>query len=223
MKYYFKFLGHNRQPCFGGDGQWPPQGEWTKTIPDLVPCESGYHLCRKQDFSSWCIASELWIVEADPVGMLEEPDKVVARSAKLVRQVTEWNGRNLRLFAADCAERALSHFESRYPNDSRPRQIIETARRYALGQASYEDLAAATGIIGWSSYASDADRKAVLSAIVTTDILAYSASYHASQYAASAISRYTVDRQEEEKAWQEDWQTNHLLTHYLNLNPEDFV
>jgi hypothetical protein len=51
--------------------------------------------------------------------------------------------RTLRLFACDCAERVLPLYEAEYPDDDRPRKAIETARRYADGQATEDELAAA--------------------------------------------------------------------------------
>jgi len=42
--------------------------------------------------------------------------------------------RDLALWAADCAEHVLPHFEQRHPEDSRPRQAIEAARAWARGE-----------------------------------------------------------------------------------------
>jgi hypothetical protein len=39
-----------------------------------------------------------------------------------------------RIFACDCAERALPIFERERPDDKRPREAIATARRFATGQ-----------------------------------------------------------------------------------------
>jgi len=47
-----------------------------------------------------------------------------------------------RLFACDCAERALPIFEKERPNDSRPREAIRLARLFAHGEAAQEQLAA---------------------------------------------------------------------------------
>src|SRR5579863_714630 len=47
------------------------------------------------------------------------------------------------LAACDCAELSLSIFEKRYPNDKRPRVAIETARKWANGEASIEEVRAA--------------------------------------------------------------------------------
>ena len=49
----------------------------------------------------------------------------------------------LRLFACDCAEHVLPIFEKKYPKDARPRECIAVARRYANGEASNEERAAA--------------------------------------------------------------------------------
>lgn len=54
----------------------------------------------------------------------------------------------LRLFACDCAERVLPAFERLYPDDQRPRKAIDTARLYAKGKASQEDLEAGSVAAG---------------------------------------------------------------------------
>jgi hypothetical protein len=54
----------------------------------------------------------------------------------------------LRLFACDCAEQVLPLFEREYPEDKRPRVAIETARRFANGEATQQELAAAWDAAG---------------------------------------------------------------------------
>ena len=51
--------------------------------------------------------------------------------------------REIRLFAADCAESVLHIYEDAHPDDDRPRKAIEAARRYANGEISEEELDAA--------------------------------------------------------------------------------
>ena len=51
--------------------------------------------------------------------------------------------RNLRLLACKWAERVLPIFEKAYPDDDRPRNAIAVSRRFANGDASKEELAAA--------------------------------------------------------------------------------
>lgn len=48
-----------------------------------------------------------------------------------------------RLFACDCAEQILPVFEQAFPQEKRPRLAIDTARRFALGEATKDELLAA--------------------------------------------------------------------------------
>src|ERR1019366_8912700 len=47
------------------------------------------------------------------------------------------------LAACDCAELSLSIFEKKYPNDKRPRAAIDTARKWATGESTIEELRSA--------------------------------------------------------------------------------
>jgi hypothetical protein len=49
----------------------------------------------------------------------------------------------IRLFVCYCAKYSLDIFERELPDDTRPRQAIETAERFARGQATDDELAAA--------------------------------------------------------------------------------
>lgn len=51
--------------------------------------------------------------------------------------------KEIRLFAADCAESVLHIFEKEHPNDDRPRKAIRAARDYANGFISSQELKAA--------------------------------------------------------------------------------
>jgi hypothetical protein len=75
--------------------------------------------------------------------MIEHHDKVVVRRARVTERIDAWNERTARLFAADCAERVLSLFESVYPGDDRPRAAIQAARDQAAGRIDAVALDAA--------------------------------------------------------------------------------
>ena len=49
----------------------------------------------------------------------------------------------IKLFARYCARYSLDLFERTYPDDKRPREAIETAERFARGEATNEELTAA--------------------------------------------------------------------------------
>lgn len=161
MKYY-KVLSRGRKACHGGTGTWPRTGTWLEVKGEIVPCEIGLHLCRQDDLVKW-LGEEIWEAEIHPKAeIVEDDDKVVVSKARLVRKVKAWNERTARLFAADCAEHVLHLFEDKYPEDKRPRQDIETARRCANGKATKEELAAARDA-AWAA-ARDAARAAAWAA-----------------------------------------------------------
>ena len=89
--------------------------------------------------------------------------------------------RALRLFACDCAERALPVFENGYPNDTRPREAIAVARTYAVGEATRVEL---------ETSRKAADAAAYAAAAYAAAAYADAAAYAAAAYAAAA---YDVD------------------------------
>ena len=144
---FYKFLNQDGTSCNGGhsawnlptqneDGTWTP-GEWMPAIEGaLVPCQNGYHLCEEKDLLQWLGPT---CYEAEYRGeRVDADDKSVVREARLLRRLN-WSNREARLFACDCAERVV-HLCG---DDPRPRAAIETARRYANGQATDEELVAA--------------------------------------------------------------------------------
>jgi len=85
----------------------------------------------------------LWALRAVPKG------EVLARD------------RLARLLACDYAERALPVWAAAYPDDLRPREAIAVARRFAAGQATREELAAAAqAAADAATAAADADERA---------------------------------------------------------------
>ena len=117
---------------------------------ELELCANGYHLAREKDLIGWLNAT---IYEAEPsTEMMEGDDKVVCRSVRLLRKMN-WNESVTRLFACDCAERALPIYERDYPKDKRPREAIRVARMFAQGKATNDELAAAWAAAGAAAWA----------------------------------------------------------------------
>lgn len=95
-----------------------------------------------------------------------------------------------RLFACDCAESVLHIYEKEFPDDKRPREAIEVARRFAIGKATRDELDAARDAAGdavWAaaSAAFSAASKAA-SAAVNAAASAAGAAASAARAAASA-------------------------------------
>jgi len=144
---YIKWLLPDGRPAHGGKGTWPlppttgPGASLSVTGP-LVPCENGLHLCRLSDAPQWIAEGAAPYLVQYRGELLAADDKVVVREARLIRPLV-WNDRVARLFAADCAERALS----RIPNaDPRSHAAVKAARMLARGQ-----LSDAAGAAAWSA------------------------------------------------------------------------
>ena len=217
MTRYFKVLSVDNRSCNGGspdlvwslptqneDGSWCP-GEWMPEVQgDLELCANGYHLARETDLLRWLNAS---IYEAEPSSeMIEGDGKVVCRSVRLLRK-TPWNQQTIVLFACDCAERVLPLFEREYPDDQRPRQAIETARKWAHGKATLEEVHAAAHAAAYAAAdaAADAATDAAYDAIYAAARAAYDAADAADAVDAAYDAIYAADAAEKE------WQQKRLM------------
>jgi len=152
MKYY-KVLGNGGVACNGGIGKWHLSkngnpGKWMPKIEKIEPCESGYHLCRREDLIFW-LNEEIYEAEGRGEFIVDE-EKVVFQEARLIKQVETWNERTARLFAADCAERVLPIFEKEFPNDARPRKAIQAARDFVNGKIDRKEMGLA-GAAAWAA------------------------------------------------------------------------
>ncbi|WP_155897833.1 putative immunity protein [Methanocorpusculum bavaricum] len=115
----------------------------------------------------------------------------------------------LAVWALDCAERVLSIFEEKYPNDPRPREALEAGRAWVRGEikvgeariAAFSSHAAARAAAG-DPPASFAAR-AVGHAAATSHTSGHA--IHAAEYAVKAVF---PEQREEERAWQ----YRHLLS-----------
>ncbi len=65
-----------------------------------------------------------------------------------LRFITKPADKEIRLLACDYAERVLPIFEKKYPRDNRLRQAIDISRKYANGEATSGELAAARDAAG---------------------------------------------------------------------------
>ena len=212
MSLYLKATRKGRIPSYRG-GQPIPYRTWTERVTDPVLCRSGWHACRWEDVPAH-LSEELWVCELDGT-VIEGDDKVVAERLRIVRKVN-LSDRDLRLFAADCAEAALHHFEDRYPDDDRPRLAIQAARDYANGLISRTKLSAARSA-AWSA----ADSAAWSAAWSAADSAAWSAARSAAWSAAWSAARSAADS----AAWSaaRSAQTDNLLVNYAHLDPADFA
>lgn len=156
MKYY-KVLGKGGISCNGGTGHWllplgNKPGLWMDKIDPIIPCQRGYHLCRKEDLIYW-INEEIYEAEGRGKYKRHDNNKDVFPEARLIRKLDNWNNRTIRLFAADCAEHVLHIFEEENPKDDRPRIVIQASRDFANGKISDVAMSAAMVAAGAAAWA----------------------------------------------------------------------
>jgi len=144
--YYKSIQSNNRgvysnfdfTPYLPHDGQ---PGEWLPKVDCLSICQSGWHYTDEDHIIEW-LGDRIFEVEVRGEDISDD-NKYAAQEMRLVRKCEGWNERTARLFACDCAEHVLPIFEKEYPDDKRPRQSIEISRRFANGEATQEEMAAA--------------------------------------------------------------------------------
>jgi hypothetical protein len=113
-------------PAASGSAAWVEAGPGP-----LVPCRNGLHACRFEDLAHW-IADELWEVELD-AEWIRAPDALVARRARLVRRIEQWDAPETRAqFSQACLARAAnSCASSAVPPASLAAQYLAQAKELA--------------------------------------------------------------------------------------------
>ena len=140
----YKVLNADGSAYHGGNGKWfLPKGRPGKWMPELKPdkleaCRYGYHLCRHDDLIQW-LGPVIFTAECRGE-RIDDMDKIVVQQARLILKLETWNDRTARLFACDCADRALALIDK---PDPRSTESVRVARLYAIGKATKEQLAAA--------------------------------------------------------------------------------
>ncbi len=140
----YKILKDN-QSCTAGSFDWTAYlphddqpGEWTPVIDKPVMCESGYHGTNARNIIKFIDGNQLWEVEAvDPVWN-DDGQKFNSKSMRLVRQIEAYNDKTLRLFACWCVRQVWDLL-----TDERSRNAVEVSEKFARGEATSEELAAA--------------------------------------------------------------------------------
>lgn len=149
---------------------------------------------------------------------MKKPKFSLARKDESMAELVEKaDHKTLAIWAIDCAEHVLPHFEEKYPEDHRPRKAIETLRAWIdtgvfkmdiIRKASLSAHAAAREV-GEDSAARSAARaagQAVAAAHVSTHAIG------AANYALQAIHRASSPSDADATVTKErDWQYQRLL------------
>jgi hypothetical protein len=186
---------------------WPPDGEWAPHVDGTVELrQRGYHYLPGMAVIGWLREGLLAEVESCP----EHEPKIeggLACSCGL-RVLHTWplDARVLRLFACDCAERALTRERER-GREPAPRswRAVEVARLFAEGKATRAELYAAAydyaayAAYDYAAYDYAAANAAAYAAYAAADAAANAAAAYAAADAAANAAAYA---REAEREWQ---------------------
>jgi hypothetical protein len=148
---------------------------------------------------------------------------IAHKDEQLLDLVKQTDHKTLGVWAVDCTERVLPYFEEKYPNDVRPKEALETQKRWiktgefhmaVIRKASLDSHAAAREV-GEDNSARSAARAAG-QAVATAHVSTHS--YGAAVYAQQAIFRATssIDAVQHERTWQ----YQHLISVRGSIKPE---
>ena len=145
-------------------------GKWHKTKGELKMCENGFHASEN-------IIDAMYYVPAEVLAKVEvrgksiiQHDKQCWEEMKIVKTY-KWTKKDSISLAIFAAELVLDNYGKQYPNDLRPRQAIEAAKKVlendtkenrikASSAASYAASAAYAASSAASTAASSADYEA---------------------------------------------------------------
>jgi hypothetical protein len=122
----FRFVKKN-MASESGNAKWKV-GEWKKHEGEVELCEAGFHMCESPLDSLDNIYGERWFTAEARGKVKKGKDKLVASEMRLMQEIP--SEKVCVEFAIACARRALPRFEKKYPNDSRPREAIESAEAW---------------------------------------------------------------------------------------------
>jgi hypothetical protein len=151
-----------------------------------------WEACYYDEFTDVADADEMllrWSGGRESMSVLEVMElDAVSVEDRLWVAIQALNKKDRRLFACDCAEHVLPIYEKHYPDDSRPREAIEVARRFARGKATQKELRVA-GAAAWAAAdAADAAAEAAAWAADAAEAVAYT-TCAAAEAAAWAVER----------------------------------
>jgi hypothetical protein len=225
---YYKWLNPDRTTP-SQNAKWPTRvGVWT---PDehAVLCRSGWHLATHQGLGQHSrVGAVLWIAEGRGESSAQN-DKIAFTSARLVSEVGTLTHQTAVLWAAECAKRVLKIYEDKYPDDTRPREAIAAAVRWAknpteqnrdaasfasrAADAAYHAASSAASSVYAYAYAAYA-AYAAYHAAASASYAAADAAYHASRaaYAAFRAASYAAyAAYTEARTAERTWQSNRLI------------
>jgi len=140
-----------------GDIKWK-LNKWNHHEGDLILCHSGFHASERIiDAMQYTACEEIVLVEIGD-DFIKGNDKYVCRDMRVIKSY-KWGKKDSVALAIFAAELVIDIFEKEHPNDKRPREAIEAAKkvlksdtkknRAAAGDAARYAVSAAASDAAW--------------------------------------------------------------------------
>jgi hypothetical protein len=184
MKTLYKFLRTGLKSEHGNH-TWEI-GKWYEVQGEVVPRYNGFHgSVEPLDALHYVKGEILAIVEVDGYHVSEN-DKQAWQKMRIV-DARVWDKRDSVALAVFCAQMVLAIFESRYPQDKRPRKAIEAAAKWISSDKNHAAAAADT-----DAYTAAAAATAAAYTDAARAAYADAAAAAAAAYTAAAAAAYTA-------------------------------
>ena len=122
-------------------------GKWEKHDGKLEICESGFH-CSKEPYDAFKYVQEEILAEVEVRGKnLKQEDKEVWQEMRITKTF-KWTKKDSLKLAIFSTELVLKNFEKEYPDDKRPREAIEAAKKVLFKDTAKNRSAAGSA---WSA------------------------------------------------------------------------
>jgi len=169
-------------PRLDGSGSWIPSGWLPPLEGEIGPHGNGYHGYTTERMLE-CLGPH--ICEIEFRGEVVELDGLLlGRQARLTRELTTWNERTARLFAADCAEACLEYADKQVR--ALLSDVVSVARRSADGQVGAQELATARRAALSAGRAAYGNQYVCNAAAACVEQVAWRAARDASRYCLAA-------------------------------------
>lgn len=130
-KYLWKFLRTGLKSEHG-NCEWKV-GEWKKHEGEVSLCASGFHASEKIFDALQYVPGEI-LAKVEVCGACDKQHDKQAWSEMRIVQAYSWTKTDSVELAVFAAESCLEVFETKYPDDKRPRKAIAAAKAYLKNQ-----------------------------------------------------------------------------------------
>ena len=171
-----------------GNVKWEV-GVWKMFRGELKMCEAGFH-CSVEPYDAFSFVQGEILAEVEVRGKsLVEENKEVWSEMRVVKAY-RWTKKDSLKLAIYCAELVLENFERKFPNDKRPREAIEAAKKVLLEDTAKNRAAARVAARSAELAADSAGsaKSAAWSAELAAESVAESAELAAESAAWAAVS-----------------------------------